>query len=151
MTTSTTTDLFRLVYRSRCAVEGSADNVQLTVDAIIADSQRRNVRIGVTGALMFTGLFFVQALEGPTAAVEATFDRICCDLRHTSVEVIECGPIIEAVFGKAAMRQLVLDTDTGALLNHFNKDTELINTAAATMKLMAALVRSDPHLANSLY
>ena len=95
MTPRDETDLFRLVYRSRSAVAGGAEDVRRAIEAVLAVSRRRNAAAGVTGALMFTRLYFVQALEGPTAAVEATFDRICCDLRHTGVEVVECGPVLE--------------------------------------------------------
>jgi Sensors of blue-light using FAD len=138
-------DLFRLVYRSRSTVEGTAEEVQRAIDAIVAASRRRNGQAGVTGALMFTGLFFVQALEGPAAAVEATFDRICCDLRHSNVEVVECGPVLELAFGEWPMSHLVPNADAGALLDRVERDTELADAATAAMKLMAALIRSEQH------
>ncbi|UIY43514.1 BLUF domain-containing protein [Methylobacterium radiotolerans] len=138
-------DLFRLVYRSRNAIGGDAEEVHRQVDRILTVSRSRNAQAGVTGALMFTGLFFVQALEGPTAAVEATFDRICCDLRHSNVEVVECGPVLEPAFGEWSMSHLVPTADAGALLNRVEYDDELADAAAAAMKLMIALIRSEPH------
>ena len=63
MTPPDNANLFRLVYRSRSAIAGGAEAVQQTIDAVVAASQRRNAEAGVTGTLMFTGLFFVQALE----------------------------------------------------------------------------------------
>jgi hypothetical protein len=135
-------DLFRLVYQSRSALTGSGEEVQRTIDRILAVSRRRNAEAGVTGALMFTRLYFVQALEGPAAAVESVFDRICCDLRHTGIEVIECGPVLETTFGGWSMSELVPDADAGALLDHVKTADELAETAAAAMRLMAALLRS---------
>ncbi|TXM97612.1 BLUF domain-containing protein [Methylobacterium sp. WL64] len=144
MTPPDDTGLFRLVYRSRSTIAGDAEAVQQTIDAAVATSQRRNVQAGVTGTLMFTGLFFVQALEGAPAAVEAIFDRICCDLRHTSLEVIECGPVLEPGFGNGAMTYLVPDAVAGALLDRMGVEVELADAAAAAMRLMAALVRTGP-------
>lgn len=135
-------DLFRLVYQSRSALTGSIEEVQRTIDQILAVSRRRNAEAGVTGALMVTRLYFVQALEGPAAAVESAFDRICCDLRHTGIEVIECGPVLETTFGEWSMSELVADAHAGALLDHVQNSDELADTAAAAMKLMAALLRS---------
>lgn len=145
MTEPDHTDLFRLVYRSRSAIGGDAEEVHRQVDRILTVSRSRNGQAGVTGALMFTGLFFVQALEGPATAVEAAFDRICCDLRHTDIEVVECGPVLEPVFGELSMSHLVPTADAGALLNHVEHDTELADAAAAAMKLMIALIGSEPH------
>lgn len=144
MTPPDNADLFRLVYRSRSAIAGGAEAVQQTIDAVVAASQRRNAQAGVTGTLMSTGLFFVQALEGSAAAVEAIFDRICCDLRHTGLEVIECGPVLEPGFGNGAMTYLVPDVVAGALLDRIGVEVELADAAAAAMKLMAALVRTGP-------
>ena len=143
------TDLFRLVYRSRSDVRGDAEEVHRQVDQILTVSRHRNAQAGITGALMFTGLYFVQALEGPAAAVEATFDRICCDLRHSSVEVVECGPVLEPAFGDWSMSHLVPNADTGALLDRFEHDAELADAASAAMKLMLALLQSEPHAIES--
>lgn len=143
-------DLFRLVYRSRNAIGGDAEEVHRQVDRILTVSRSRNAQVGVTGALMFTGFFFVQALEGPAAAVEAAFDRICCDLRHCSVEVVECGPVLETAFGKWSMSNLVPTADAGALLNCVDQDAELADAAATAMKLMIDLIQSEPRAATSL-
>lgn len=134
------TDLFRLVYRSRGAIAGTAEEVQATLDAILTVSRRRNTEAGITGALMFTRLLFVQALEGPADAVEATFDRVCCDLRHTNLEIVECGPVLERAFGAWSMSHLVPDAAAGALLDHVADEQELAEAATAAMRLMACLI-----------
>lgn len=138
-----TPDLFRLVYRSRSTIEGTAEEVQQAIGEILATSRTRNAEAGITGTLLFTRLFFVQALEGPAAAVEAIFDRICFDLHHVSVEVVECGPVLEPIFGDDPMSYLVPDAASGALVERVEHDTELADAAAAAMKLMAALIRPE--------
>lgn len=135
-------DLFRLVYRSRSAIAGSPAQVQGVIDAMVAVSRNRNAEAGVTGALLFARQHFVQALEGPASAVEAIFDRICCDLRHTGIEVVECGPVLEPAFGGGAMSHLVPDAEAGALLDRLDSEAEYVEAAAAAMKLMLALLQA---------
>ena len=137
-------DLFRLVYRSRCTLEGSAEELNAQIEAIVENSCRRNAEAGITGALMHTRRFFVQALEGPANTVEATFDRICCDHRHDEIEVVECSPILERGFGDWLMRRLVPDAAAGLQLDHADDVRALSETAVRAMKLMAALTRSVP-------
>ncbi len=86
--------MVRLIYKSRSALEGTASDLERGFEGLLETSRRRNAAEGVTGALMFTRLLFVQALEGPADIVERTFDRICCDLRHKEVEIIEYGPVV---------------------------------------------------------
>ncbi len=52
---------------------------------ILRTSRRNNVRCDVTGLLIVGGKRFLQALEGPESAVQATFDRIDGDPRHFAV------------------------------------------------------------------
>lgn len=139
-----TADLFRLVYRSHSALVGSAALVRVMMEEIIESSQRRNADAGITGALVYTQSLFVQALEGPALAVEAAFDRICCDLRHRKIEVAEYGPVLERGFGSWSMR-LVRPDEPSSGIDDRGEGAESTNEfAATTMKLMAVLLRTSP-------
>ena len=81
--------LFRLVYASRSLVP--EDRVPVELPRILDAARRCNAAQGITGALLFSADGFVQALEGPMAAVERTFERIQCDPRHAEVVVLEAG------------------------------------------------------------
>jgi hypothetical protein len=83
--------LFRLVYASRSLVP--EDRVPVELPRILEVARRRNAARDITGALLFSADGFVQALEGPMAAVERTFERIQCDPRHADVVVLEAGPV----------------------------------------------------------
>lgn len=48
----------------------------------------RNRAAEVTGLLAWNGVHFMQLLEGPAAAVEATLERIAADPRHSALVVI---------------------------------------------------------------
>ena len=140
MSAPTPSQLVRLIYRSRSALEGTASDVERGFAAILEVSKRRNAAAGVTGALMFTRLLFVQALEGPADVVEDIFDRICCDLRHTAVEIVEYAPVAQRNFGEWSMSHLIPEGPAAALLDRSGCDSELVDAAASALKLMAALL-----------
>ena len=140
--------IHRLLYRSEAALPGSPGDVNRQVAAIIEASHAANTRVGVTGALLFTSGVFIQALEGPLAAVEATFERICGDLRHRRVRLLEFVVAEDRVFGEWAMAEVtptrelarlyptLVSTDTGRL------DAVTASTAVQTMRaLLLADVR----------
>jgi len=95
--------LYRLVYSSRPAIGGSHDELRRQLGQILRASRRRNPELELTGALMLRDGCFLQALEGPIAALESLFERICRDERHGAVTLLELSPIDRRDFGDWAM------------------------------------------------
>jgi hypothetical protein len=95
-------NLFRLVYCSRNTL-GSADDPASHIDQILATSRINNAAAGITGALHYSEGCFAQALEGPLPAVQATFERIQRDWRHTEVVVLQAGRLDRRLFGAWSM------------------------------------------------
>jgi uncharacterized membrane protein (DUF373 family) len=62
---------------------------------ILAASRRNNAAHGITGMLLFHDGTFLQVLEGEEPEVEALFDHISTDDRHTDVTVLERKTITE--------------------------------------------------------
>ena len=85
--------LYRLVYTSQNLLRGSDEQRAAAIAEILAVSRRNNGRVGVSGALLFNGGSFAQVLEGPREAVEATFERIQRDPRHSEVSVLQCEAV----------------------------------------------------------
>ena len=92
---------------------------------------------------MYTQSSFVQALEGPSEEVEQSFDRICCDIRHSDVEVLEYGPISESAFGVWSMSRLQPHGATAALIRPDLSDEEFAEAAVAALRRMAALLQAS--------
>jgi hypothetical protein len=90
--------VYRLIYRSVFAVPGEEAEAVRELQAILDASRRNNAAAGLTGALLHSGAHVVQVLEGPVAAIEAVFDRIAADLRHTAVELLQFSPVARASF-----------------------------------------------------
>ncbi len=91
-------DLKRILYRSYTALDGSEQEVETELNKILESSRRNNLRDGLTGALLYTAESFTQVIEGPGAELEATFERICCDLRHRRVQLLEITEVGERLF-----------------------------------------------------
>lgn len=95
--------LYRLLYRSEAAIPGSGQTVEAAVDGIVRASGEANAAAGITGSLVFTAGTFIQTLEGPLEAVEATFERICRDLRHRQLQLLAMTTADRRVFAEWAM------------------------------------------------
>ena len=57
-----------------------------------------NEKLGISGLLLYQDQSFIQVLEGPEAAVDATFSKIEADDRHEESRVIYRGTTDEAIF-----------------------------------------------------
>lgn len=92
------TQLFRLVYCSRSLVPSNPASWEREIGSILQASRRNNNREHVTGALIFNSGVFAQVLEGLTAPLEATFERIQRDDRHSRVQVLALDKIESRAF-----------------------------------------------------
>lgn len=90
--------LQRVIYSSRVTPGGA-----FQVSEILETSRRNNAALGVTGALLVSGPYFAQVLEGPPAAVEEIFERIQCDARHEQITVLEVASPSARAFGDWTM------------------------------------------------
>jgi AcrR family transcriptional regulator len=79
------------------------------IAALAETSRLRNSANDITGRLLRIGVAFVQALEGPDAAVTALYAAIAADPRHTDVIQLINAPIESRAYGGWAME--VLSTD----------------------------------------
>lgn len=91
-------NLYKLVYCSRNRIEGTAAEVRAALQNILATARRKNVRLGVTGALLYNQGHFAQVLEGPLESVEKIFEAIERDSRHCDVLVVYAGPAASREF-----------------------------------------------------
>lgn len=108
--------LHSLVYRSEAALAGTASENDRQVLAMVEASRRRNSAVGLSGALVLVSNTFIQAIEGPLPALEATFERICRDMRHRRLELLEFAAREARGFGGAAMAWLSPDGEFGPLV-----------------------------------
>src|SRR4051794_4662871 len=97
---------FRLMYRSRDRVP--AEDREDELSDLFARARSNNQRRNVTGALLLSGQWFVQVLEGAEADVGSLYGRIQRDPRHDGVELLFAGPADERIFAHWSMAKVAL-------------------------------------------
>mgnify|MGYP000845570253 CR=1 FL=1 len=108
--------LTRLIYHSENHLGANGDRMIPKLNAIMDASNRNNARDGITGALLFDPLWFVQILEGEREAVSATLRRIIGDDRHADVTIMDARSIEARRFGQWWMGLAMLRGETPSLL-----------------------------------
>ena len=73
--------MVRLLYSSVSELNSSNETDEIA--SIVKASIARNAQMGVTGALIYTGSHFIQALEGDEEQVEELMRSIVADSRHS--------------------------------------------------------------------
>ncbi|PVZ04981.1 BLUF domain-containing protein [Actinomycetospora cinnamomea] len=95
---------FRLIYSSHSRIP-TADR-ETALARIFDVSRANNKKAGVTGALLITDHYFVQALEGDEAIVTGLYERIKDDSRHDQVSLLESGTVESRAFPRWSMAQV---------------------------------------------
>ncbi len=88
--------LVRLLYASRIA-ESTGDQA---IDDILTESRAKNAEHGITGVLCVcqTGRVFMQVLEGGREEVNALYNNIVRDARHSNVVLLDYEEIASRAF-----------------------------------------------------
>lgn len=71
---------------------------------ILVQARRNNARNDLTGALIVRADLYLQLLEGPEAAVLATFAEIRRDNRHLAVKLLDQAKVPARLFPDWTMR-----------------------------------------------
>lgn len=119
-----------LLYISRSRLTGDDSDRQMS--EILSAAIARNLRSGITGALVATGRSFAQVLEGEDSAVADVMGSILLDPRHDDVRIISREQVSQRSFPNWGM----------ALIGHHLETTQLIDaiwTAPDDGKLQQAV------------
>lgn len=96
-------DLYNLAYISKNTIKGDADQIKAEITKILAAAHKNNPAKGVTGALLYSGGYFCQVIEGPEEVLEELYETIQMDDRHGDVTVLHFEPIKARGFSEWAM------------------------------------------------
>jgi hypothetical protein len=107
----------RLLYTSASRLEPTGLTVEEQVADIVQQAAKCNKRAGITGLLVFVEGQFIQIIEGESTAVEATFERICCDFRHAQVKLVDLVAVKDRLFAGWSMAHLCEGEDPGSSLD----------------------------------
>ena len=96
------TDLVRLIYSS-AFTDAARRRGAFLLPEMLEKAAENNRRVHVTGVLLAFNEVFLQALEGSPAAVDAVFERVRGDRRHSDVKVLDRSAVSAREFGLWAM------------------------------------------------
>jgi hypothetical protein len=119
---------YSLLYVSRSLVHD--DTAEVAIADIVTVSRRRNVDLGVCGALLFTGRKFAQVLEGPRVGVEELMASIVADGRHTDIITIQEGDIDRTRFSKWALAYCGPSAFVGRIVDQALDDAAALRSSA---------------------
>jgi hypothetical protein len=107
VTDATSDGVIRLIYRSRNRIV--EDRRKVALGSLFSQARSNNKERNICGALLLSGDWFVQVLEGDEPIVRRLYEKIEKDPRHEHVELLETTPIEERVFGRWAMAKVAKD------------------------------------------
>jgi hypothetical protein len=91
--------MHKIIYASRATDPISESELEL----ILAISRRNNSEAGLSGLLLYCEESFLQILEGELEALDATYERIAADPRHSNLRRLAFVPIENRKFGEWTM------------------------------------------------
>ncbi|MDX3899812.1 MAG: BLUF domain-containing protein [Sphingobium sp.] len=129
--------IFQIIYIS--SATGVVTNE--TCRDIVRRAGINNARADVTGLLLFNGRRFLQALEGPQAAVESIFACIKEDERHRAIVCLTSREVADRQFGRWAMayddpadgNSVSLKDKVSHLLTHCDPSTRALFEGSAEL------------------
>lgn len=86
--------MHHIIYLSRATAPLSEAQLQ----DLLTQARLNNAALGVTGVLLYGNDQFLQAVEGDTATVQALYERIRQDPRHSDVTTFADKSITERAF-----------------------------------------------------
>ncbi len=126
--------LVRLMYASRAANAVQHDELL----AILKQSKQTNPAAGVTGVLCYSDGIYIQVLEGGRAAVNALYNKIVSDTRHTDATLLSYEEIAERRFAGWSMGQVNMTRLNPAMLLKYS-ETATLDPYAVSGRATAAL------------
>ena len=136
---------YRLIYASHIAPV-CQDDLKTALTRIVTRSIPANRASRITGLLIAHKGWFVQALEGPKAAVETLFTTIAADARHHHALPISQGEVDGRLFEQWNMCARVLTGNDEAVLSALNPKTAFDPTKLPERTLMRLLATvADVH------
>lgn len=141
-----TKDVYRILYCSRNDIHSSPDHQLAEIRKILASARANNVICDITGALLFNAGCFAQILEGPLHQVEATFEKIQRDLRHTDVTVLEACAVAHREFPDWSMAFSGSTQGGNTAFAEFTLEGAFANPSAAAVeihKMLSTLVLQE--------
>ncbi len=137
--------IYYLIYLSTAAAQFSKDDLL----KLLAGSRQKNIKLGITGMLLYKDGVFQQILEGPEDAVKSLYATIASDQRHRGVIKLLEGYEAERQFPDWSMGFCDLNSAEAAavagytpFLNTPLTDKQFVSNPGVILQLMLAFKKN---------
>ena len=134
-------NVYTVTYFSQANLSGSISDVKDEVKKILDVAQRKNKEKGITGALLYSGGYFIQVLEGDEHNVEDIFESIQCDHRHNNVTVLTNRYLARRSFANWSMALVGVHKDILPEIKAILPDVNQIHTSNSDTTLIESLAQ----------
>ncbi len=106
MNNSNNNGVYQIVYTSSATKPLSTQEIK----ALELAASERNLKLDITGLLIYQNGKFLQFLEGPKNQVETLFSSIELDKRHQAINFLRHEPIVKRQFTDWYMKYINVDS-----------------------------------------
>lgn len=96
-------ELMQLAYISKSNIQGDLTAIREQIANILDAAQKNNAEQDITGALLYSGGYFCQVLEGDEDAIGELVEKIQMDSRHSDITILHFEPVEKRDFTEWAM------------------------------------------------
>ncbi|AII50564.1 BLUF domain-containing protein [Hymenobacter sp. APR13] len=121
--------MHHIIYISSATQSMSDDELTM----LLTQCRRNNEQLQITGALVYGGGQFMQIMEGDKATVQALYDKVEADARHTGVMKLADKDIPYRSFGNWSMAFETVAADALPTAAGYATPDELLRTLPGSL------------------
>lgn len=135
--------MYRITYISKSDVVGDKEAIKKQIESILSSATKNNPALGITGALLYSGGYFCQVIEGDEDNIEELYETIQMDERHSAVTILNYEEVEERIFTDWAMAFAGIEEDLKFDLDGIKEDAsemKLQETGKSVLDTLEAIV-----------
>ncbi|MGB3725075.1 MAG: BLUF domain-containing protein [Glaciecola sp.] len=132
-------DMYRITYISKNTIPNDEVSIKSQIESILNSATKNNPALGITGALLYSGGYFCQVIEGEEDNLEELFETIQMDDRHAEVTVLNYESITSRVFEEWAMAYAGIDDSQKLDLDGIKDSKDDIKLKETSTNILNAL------------
>ena len=132
-------NIYSIAYFSKSTLNGTRENIVQGIESILKIARAKNTELDITGALLYSGGYYSQVIEGLMAHLEDLFEVIQNDPRHSEVQVLHFNPVESRYFSDWSMALAGVEDQMLLGIDKILKSPDELNTKQAGLHLVNIL------------
>ena len=131
--------IYSIAYLSKSNINGARQDIAHAIESILRLARIKNEELNITGALLYSGGYFSQVIEGPMETLEDLFEVIQNDSRHSDIRVLHFNPVESRYFSDWSMALAGVEDRMLLGIEKILKSPDELNTKQAGLHLIKIL------------